>query len=136
MIHVPAETLQHAMRHLLGKPGLEVIAVEIMPYKPDDGKLDFGVRHGDRFLSLMGMDAYGDFEALTTAGIAAVDGVLLGFNVTIPFSMRLLEAVQKAQGNVSLEETKINGYDYLRVSMSTPDGPVILDGDWADVDDL
>ncbi len=136
MIHVPAETLQHAMRHLLGKPGLEVIAVEIMPYKPDDGKLDFGVRHGDRFLSLMGMDAYGDFEALTTVGIASENDVRLGFNVTIPFSMRWREDVQKAQGNVSLEETKINGYDYLRVSMSTPDGLVTQDGDWADVDDL
>ncbi len=136
MIQVPAEMLQHAMRHLLGQPGLEVIAVETMPYKPDDGKPDFGVRHGDSFLSLMGMDAYGDFEALTTVGIASEDVVRLGFNVTIPFSMRLLEAVQKAQGNVSLEETKINEYDYLRVSMSTPDGPVTLDGDWADVDDL
>ena len=129
MIHVPAETLQHAMRHLLGQSGLEVIAVETMPYKPDDGKPNFGLRHGDRFLSLMGMDAYGDFEALTTVGIASEDVVRLGFNVTIPFSMRLLEAVQKAQGNVSLEETKINEYDYLRVSMSTPDGPVTLDGD-------
>ncbi len=137
MIAVSAEHLRPALNYVATLPTRhESVYFETLEYKPDDGRPACGPRYGPRCLSGMALGEGGDYEGAATIGLSSDEGVALAFSVSVAVVMKVVDAADKAEGNVSLEEVKINGYDYLRVILPTPNGPITLDGDWEAIDDL
>ena len=137
MITVPPEHLRPALNYIGALPTYnESVYFETLEYQPDDARPTHGPRAGARCLSVMAVGEGGDFEGAVTIGLASDDGASLAFNVSTAFFVKVLEAAKNATGAVTLEEVKINGYDYLRIVVPAPDGRVTLDGDWEAIDDL